>query len=74
VSADSESLVTPGEPCPGHFPACPHAEGFIACDACVDERAKTGAIFCADLDKCGGPGCMDHLPPANDRLATDGER
>lgn len=49
------------EPCSGHFPACTHAEGFIACDACI-ERRKGGPLFCADLDNCAGPGCMDdHL-------------
>lgn len=59
-----------GQSCPGHYPACHHREDFIACDACI-ERRQGGPLFCADLDNCGGPGCMDEVPSGRTRTSTE---
>lgn len=58
--------------CGGHFPACNHGEGFIACYACI-ERRKAGPIFCRDLDRCGGPGCMDDNQPTSEASSSERE-
>lgn len=49
-------------PCGGHYRACTHRTGFAACPECVRQRGVEGPLLCADLDNCGGPGCMDNAP------------
>lgn len=50
--------------CVGHWPTCTHAEGLVACDTCLQWRMERGPVYCANLDDCAGPGCMDHLMPS----------